>query len=82
MIKIDNYERIESKNGTVYRKYVGNSCEFAREHTNLIEGGIKKLIGEIVEVDGKQVKVIDARIGKYCNITEYNYYAELLTEDI
>ena len=74
-------ERYVTKRGTCYRSFIGDSDTTKKE---VIEEQVKtaeSLKGQTVDINGKVSKVIDARVGKYCNLVNHRYYLEILTDE-
>ncbi len=74
-------ERCVTKQGTCYRSFIGDSETTKKEVIEEQAKIAKAIKGQTVAINGKVSKVLDARIGKYCNLVNHRYYLEILTDE-
>jgi hypothetical protein len=74
-------ERHVTKNGTCYREFLGDSDTIAKAVIDENSEKAKSLKGQSVSINGKVSKVLDARVGSYCNLVNRRLYLEILTDE-
>jgi hypothetical protein len=74
-------DRIVTKIGTVYSHYIGNSRDTTVEMMDKISVEAKALKGILITIDGVTSRVIDVEVTQRCNLTEMNYYVNILTDE-
>lgn len=77
----DFKDRIVTKIGTVYSHYIGNSRNITVAQMDEITVEAKALKGTLITVNGVTSQVIDVEVTQRCNLTEMNYYVNILTDE-
>ncbi len=74
-------DKIVTNIGTIYSHFIGNSRDVSLDQVDAIEYEAMALKGATIEIDGKKVNVIDVEVSQRCNLTEMNYYVNILTDE-
>ena len=74
-------DRIVTKIGTIYSHFIGDSKTTDAEAMDRITPVAMALKGQVIEIDGKKVKVVDVEVSQRCNLMEMNYYVNILTDE-
>jgi hypothetical protein len=74
-------DRIVTKLGTIYSHYIGNSKDTTIAQMDEIIPIARALKGTLITINGISSQVIDVEISQKCNLTEMNYYVNILTNE-
>jgi len=75
-------ERHEGKDsGVCYRTFIGDSDTTSKEVIQANEVRADLVKGKTLLINGRTCKVIDARVGSYCNLINRRLYFEVLVNE-
>jgi hypothetical protein len=74
-------DRFVVYDGTVYRRFLGNSYGTPKQLLDQQEDMFNQFVGQKIKINGKESKLLKVVIESMCNLDSRNYYICLLTDE-